>query len=392
MMCSKKVAIITLFYHNYNYGGVLQAYALQKTIEQLGYICDVVNLDRSIINPDFSSFAGKMKGGLIKIKKKCDKIRKTQKYTDVFVTEELEHKKNYFENFMLTHVKQTESVYNCYNVKELVDLYDIFVCGSDQVWSPVSGRPETFLSFVPPSKKKISYAASIGADAITHKYAKYIKPMLKTFNAISVRESSAKQIIDSILKNNNSVISLDPTLLLTVDEWDAVSKPLDSLINSKYILMYFIGEADTSWELAYNYAKTRKTNIVNIAYNKMKFSQRDYLHPDISYYNVGPSEFLWLIKNAECVLTDSFHGTVFSIIYQKPLYIYKREHENANGSMNGRIDSLLNILEITENISLTKQTDNTALHVEDYSKVKTSLEKQKKISINFLEQALHETK
>lgn len=388
-MPTPKVAIITLFYKNYNYGGILQAYALQKAIEKIGYECEVVKLDRSIKKAD-KSIKGIFKKILIKIRKILTVFFLYKR--NRVVSRQLSVKREYFEAFMKENVKQTESVYNCNNINKLLPLYDIFISGSDQVWSPVSGRPETFLSFVPSTKLKISYAASFGADTISKEYADYIKPMLERYDAISVREQNAKQIVDTILQNEESVVSLDPTLLIQANEWDMVAKPIKALENKKYVLLYFIGEANDGWYRGYDYARFAKgVEIVNIAYNKMLYSKRDYEHSDISYYDVGPGEFLWLMKNAECILTDSFHGTVFSVIYHKTFYVYKRDSENRNGSMNDRINSLLAILGIPYHVVTVHEKMDAFLAGEkvNYADIDKKLEILKRNSKSYLEKILN---
>ncbi|MCH5248452.1 MAG: polysaccharide pyruvyl transferase family protein [Lachnospiraceae bacterium] len=385
-MSTKKVAIITLFYKNYNYGAILQAYALQREIEKIGYECEVINLDRSVLSVE--TIKRISKNIIVKAKKILTSFLPLKR--NRVVSSQLSIKRARFETFMKDHVKQTESVYNCNNIKKLIPLYDIFVSGSDQVWSPISGRPETFLSFVPPSKLKVAYAASIGADTISQKYADYIKPMLERYDAISVREQRAKEIVDEILQNKDSVVSLDPTLLLQSDEWDMLAKPVRTLENKNYVLLYYIGEADNGWYQGYDYAKSGEMEIVNIAYNKMSYSKRDYEHSDILYYDVGPGEFLWLIKNAKCILTDSFHGTVFSIIYHKPFYVCKRDSENINGSMNGRIDNLLSVLGIPYNLIMIPENGDAFLIGEkiDYTDVDKNLEILKNVSKRFLKENL----
>ena len=386
-MSTKKVAIITLFYKNYNYGAILQAYALQSVIERMGYKCEVVNLDRSVLTIEtikriFKTIMARIKKILISfLPLKRNKV----------VSSQLSAKKERFETFMKAHVKQTASVYNHNNIKKLIPLYDIFISGSDQVWSPISGRPETFLSFVPLSKLKIAYAASIGADTISPKYADYIKPMLERYDAISVREQSAKEIVDAILQNDDSVVSLDPTLLLQADEWDMLAEPVKKLENKKYILLYYIGEADNGWYQGYDYAKSLGMEIVNIAYNKMAYSKRDYEHSDILYYDVGPGEFLWLIKNAECIFTDSFHGTVFSVIYHKPFYVCKRDSENINGSMKCIIDNLLSALGIPYHSVIISENRYGFLNGGkiDYADIDKNLEILKNVSKRFLEENLN---
>lgn len=372
-MKSNKVAIMTLCYKNYNYGGVLQAYALQKLIEDLGYSCEIIKFDRF--------FPRSIRQVILKLlrEKLLNFFKSNADTDDLRIEEALERKRNKYELFIKTNISQSIDVYNHWNIKQCLSDYDTFICGSDQVWSPVSGRDETFLKFVPDNKKKIAYAASIGADDITLKFLCYIKPLIRRIEKISVREEGAKRIVESFLGKDACEIMPDPTLLLDIDEWDSVMCPVDKLVNVPFVLLYFIGEDSQNWNIAYDIAKKYGILIVNIPYNKMHFVERDFENKEISNYDVGPGEFVWLIKNARYVLTDSFHGTVFSIIYRKKYKYFSRMIENENGSMNGRIISLLKVFELPD--------DTTTCSV-DYTQIGQCLDNQRERAVRFLREAL----
>ena len=371
------VAIMTLFYKNYNYGGILQAYALQKIIEKNGHNCTVINLNRN----------NRVGVGAI-VKNTFYKGRRLLlHFEEHYASKIIKEKRIAFDEFITDNVKSSSKVYTQKTISEIVDDYDIFICGSDQVWSPVSGRPATFLSFVPENKYKIAYAASIGADFISDEYRKKISPWIKRLNAVSVREENAKLLADSILNEPGCSLVLDPTLLLDSGEWHKISKPVKDLMPNRYDLLYFLGESDDAWNEAYRCSVMDNSMTVNLPYNKMKFCKRDYDNTKINLRRIGPAEFIWLIENAKHIYTDSFHGTVFSIIFQKEFYVYERAVENDNGSMNGRIGSLLNMLGISRELVTYKKVRKNRI---DYSEVQRKLERYKKYSLEFLRNALYE--
>lgn len=386
----KKIAIITLYHNNYNYGGVLQACALQKVVQKLGCTCDIIRFDRS---HSLSYASNHRNTGFESLKiheiffKAGNKI--IRKVGNRLIQKDLHRKKEKYKEFD-KHIGSTEKVYTGDTIADILPYYDIFICGSDQVWSPVSGCDECFLSFVPDGKHKISYAASIGADQVSKEYAEYMAPFLRRIDSISVREVSAAKIVNEILGEEKAVVTLDPTLLVS-DIWSRMQKPIDFLRDKEFILLYFLGEDSVEWRKAYKFAKKQNKKIVSISYNKMLFVFRDYFHKDISVCDVGPAEFLWLIQNANCVLTDSFHGTVFSILFHKKFCVFERKSENANGSMNGRIESLLEMAGLqTQAVLVNKKIDSIIGHHIDYTSVEKRLDKYREDSRQYLKGAIYE--
>ena len=391
----KKIAIITLLYHNYNYGGVLQAYALQKEIEKLGYKCDVISMDRQTMKvfvPEAKNKNASYKNGFITFLTALKK-RIKNKWNSLLCINELQKKMKKFDSFIEKNIRKTDIVYTSDTISQLVNQYDLFITGSDQVFSPVSGRPETFLSFVPDEKGKISYAASIGADFITDDYGHYMKSFLKSFDVISVREKGAKTIIDNLMGKDICKVVLDPTLLYQ-ENWASLASPVNGILAQSYVLLYFLGESDNEWNRAYSYAKTTGLKILNIPYNKTQYNKRDYKHKEnFLWGGVGPEEFLWLIQNAAIVLTDSFHGTVFSVLFHKKFLVYLRKSENDNGSMNGRIRDFLSSLSLEDrmiNQDNKKRQSETAEKQIDFETVDKTLDILRTDSIKFLERALYE--
>ena len=368
-----KVAILTLLYKNYNYGGVLQAYALNHILEGMGYNVEVVKYDRN--NSKIFCFA--------RVKNKCLKLihyRIENNRYSFFFHSVVKEKKKKFDAFVEKYINQSKYVYSQINEND-IQQYDIYICGSDQVWSPVSGRPAMFLSFVPSVKKKIAYAASIGADKISDEYEKKIQPLIERIDYISVREEGAYRIINKMLPNKPCTVVLDPTLLLQVDDWKKMEFKVAISDNEPFVLIYMIGENDETWIAAYKCALTLNCRIINIPFNKMLYTKHDEDHKDISLSDVGPGEFLWLIEHASYVLTDSFHGMVFSLLFHKKYRLYTRPVENENGSMNGRLNSLLNLLHAP--------VDNL-FNVADFNVIDKKIQSEREKSIDFLKKALED--
>ncbi|MDR0920707.1 MAG: polysaccharide pyruvyl transferase family protein, partial [Oscillospiraceae bacterium] len=274
----KKIGIMSLYYKTYNYGAQLQAYALQKAIEKLNFKCEQICYKWQ--NSDIEYFYSTQTGNL-------DKFRSF--------------------SFNIPHSKK---VYDPSNIHEANNEYDIFVCGSDQIWGVVNSMPKYVvphmcLSFTDEDKIKFSYAASFGSAKLTTNQIPILKYWGSKLDNISMREQSAVTQISEITEKEVTSV-LDPTLLLDRKEWE-------SLINSEiyeenYIFVYNIGE-----------------NLELDQTAKLLSEKTGYIIKTVSYSEsdeAGPIEFLNLIKNAKYVLSNSFHGTCFSIIFEKQFYTF----------------------------------------------------------------------
>lgn len=351
-----KVAIATII-DNDNYGNRLQNYALYHYLKSLNY--DVV----TILNESYSNT------------KKYFLMRKFKNigYKGTYSNNLLRKKK--FEEFnkYINFTNRKFSIYSNF------DEFDYFVAGSDQIWNPYCGRLRDFdlLTFAP-SKKRISYAASIGISNIPKNKIPQFKKELLKFNAISVREETAKQIVENITNRKDIKTLIDPTMLLNSEEWDKVSKKpeqLDKYNIKKYILTYFLGNISSLIQKEINQiALENNCKVINI------------LDENNSFYEIGPSEFLYLEKNAFLVCTDSFHSCVFSIIYDRPFVVFEREQKNVV-NMNSRIETLINKFKL-ENRKFNGKNITLENLKHDYSKTYKILEKERKKSCEFLKNSL----
>lgn len=260
------------------------------------------------------------------------------------------------------------------NLESLNEKYDYFITGSDQVWNPNFGRMSDIDFLIPfPKEKRISFAASFGINSIPDNLKEYYTNNLLQIKSISVRESKGKELIQELTGRTDVEVLVDPTMLLTADEWDKVSKKPKQLHTDKFILNYFLGQLSEERKNQINkIAKENNCEVINI------------LDKNSPFYQTGPSEFLYLEKHAFLICTDSFHSSVFAIIYNRPFIVFDRE--DSNKSMNSRLETLLKKFNLEDRKYTGVITDNNLKY--DYNQAYEILEKEKKKSMNFLKKAL----
>lgn len=343
----KKVAIFTINDDN-NYGNRLQNYALQTVLMKLGVWAETVKnikTDKNIRNNfNLKNFIAKI---LVKLK-----MLRFKQFNKKYIN-------------MSKYMVKNEIVPN-----NLSEKYDYFVVGSDQVWNYTYNRfSEIDLLNFAKDEKKISYAASFGVSNIEKEYKNIFKNNLMKFKAISVREEQAKKMIKEIIDKEVQVV-LDPTLLLTKEEWIKVSHKPIAFKKNNYLLTYFLGEIPIDIK---KIADKNNLKIVNLL--KMK---------EISTFFAGPREFIYLMKNASIICTDSYHAVIFSIILEKPFIVYERNSRHK--SMSSRLDTLLKIFKL-ENRKNTNIKEEEIFKY-DYSNLDKILEKEIEKSKDFLRKSL----
>lgn len=230
---------------------------------------------------------------------------------------------------------------------------------------------KTFLRFYR-KEKRIAYAASFGVDSIPEKWIDKYKKGLSEFRYLSVREDKAVEIVEDIIGKTCERV-LDPTMLLDRAEWDRIAIVPQQCMNKKYILTYFLGgKSDAVNKDILEYAKKYDYHVINLL---------DLNDPN---YFVGPDKFVGLISKAELVLTDSFHATVFSIIYERPFAVYNRK--GTGSKMGSRLSSLLNMCDLSGR--KRELVDETNLFSCDFESAKKNIEREKIHSIAFLHKAI----
>ncbi len=376
----KKVGIVTHYYNSYNYGGLLQSYALVKELEKLNYEAYQIacktpfedSLFKNIIRHFYVFF----------------KIRLTKDRRNRLLRKKTKKRKEACSLFMkkINHSKP----YRKGTIKNCLKDFSIFITGSDQVWNPDWVKSAYYLSFVPDKFLKIAYAASIGKIDLTQKELTYAVPKINRLDYISVREQEAKDILKPFINKEIKVV-LDPTFLLTQKDWDLVSTPV--LIDNSYIFVYLLGNNKVHRKTIKKYAKKLDLKIVFLPHIHFQYEPADENFADIDLYDIGPAEFVGLIEKAKMVITDSFHGCVFSIIYHKKFWALKRHKDSEKENMNSRLYTLFSNLGLDERLL----EDDAELSKEellaeiDYNVVNEKLEVLRKDSVDFLENALSES-
>ncbi|MDR0918713.1 MAG: polysaccharide pyruvyl transferase family protein [Oscillospiraceae bacterium] len=338
-----KIGIMSLYYKTYNYGAQLQSYALQKAVHSLGFDSELIRYNWQ--NADIENF----------YQTRFNNIDKFREFS-----------------FSIPH---STKLYDPKNIHQSNADYDIFICGSDQIWGVTQSMPRYILphmclSFTDEEKVKFSYGASFGGAKITTDRIPIFKYWGSKLDTISMREQSAVQYIEDIT-GKSAVSVLDPTFLLERTEWE-------SLINSDtddedYIFVYNIGGNRELEKAATTLSEKIGCTVKTIAYSGEE--------------EAGPIEFLKLIKNAKYVLTTSFHGTCFSIIFEKQFYTFPVDNVQSDFSKNVRIKDLLKkIDEQSRFIVFADEVDfDTSI---DYKKVNAHIATEKVKSLEFLRNSI----
>lgn len=373
----KKVGILTLYYKNYNYGGQLQAYALQKTISKLGYsaqqISFVRNRKKLILRKLRGMFEEPVTKDILAVSVKLF-VNKFHHKSDNF----MESKNNTyakFDEFMdsIPHSKVVDER----TISSLSQEYDLFVVGSDQVWNPLFVTDEFFLNFIE-DKPKISYAASIRINNYEKKEGKRIKEHLEKFDGISVREQRAVETLKKIGIEKKIEVHADPTFLISKEEWEEVSKKIYG--NSKYIFVYLVRN-NKCLENIEKYARSKGYKVLLVSEAGVSVNENDTIN--VVKEGVGPAEFIGLIKDAELVIANSFHGTAFSIIFNKPFYVY------GNINVDDRKGTLLKKMNLANRIISEDFLFNNIEDISiDYEQINEIVSNERNNGIKFLSEKI----
>ena len=346
-----KIGILTFTYGD-NYGQRLQNYAMQKILENKGHSVYTIKQNKPKI-----SIKRKIKTSLKKVIyfKTAQKVNQRAKSFELF-------DKTYIKYFpIILHGNQDAKLIN--------ESFDMFIAGSDQVWSPFSSdvNENFFLTFAD-KEKRVAYAPSLAAEYIPENKKESYIHWIKGLSYLSVREEKGAELIKDLTGRAAEVV-LDPTLLLSKEEWlDIIQQP-NKIINEKYILALYLGEEYQKQCEQISKQLNMKLVIIN---------------PKIS--NESPSQLLYLIEHAKLVLTDSFHVTVFSIILHRPFITFDRQGNSIN--MSSRFQTLFNKLGIKNRFwSEIESTPNEWLKM-DYEFIDAKLNEEKVKSNQFLDHAL----
>lgn len=370
-----KVAIITIT-DGQNYGNRLQNYALQQLLKKTG--AEVVTIQRRT-SRDLRGIAKIKKdfkhGIKILLGNPSDKWRRVRRKR--------------FNEFNKKYIKfSNEILENNQAPNGLKDKYDYFVCGSDQVWNAhfdiIQEDIKNYLAFFARSQQKISYAASFGTDDIALGYERIFSKYLSDFKAISVRENSGIELVRKTCGRENIEVVLDPTMMINAEEWAKVSKKPNHISKEKFIVTYFLGGRG---ENVKKYIETIEKIYQCKAHNlEIEFKIDKEISSPLDFVT-APDEFVWMIQHAECVLTDSFHATVLSILFHKPFCVFERNADEMGNNMGSRIETLLAKFEL---LQYRGTLNNMNIYPGNYSgkAVDDILYKERQKSMKFLSTAL----
>lgn len=373
---SRKVGVITL-HNSPNYGSCLQTYATQVVLARVGADAEIIDYYRKDAIPE-NEVARALNGQLVK-KMPIFKVPGIKQIAKIPVSRMVARRRAPLDEFRHSKLALTDRSY--YSADELdanPPVADIYCTGSDQVWNSIwnNGFDRAFyLSFAPEGKKKIAYAASIGKAALEDWEAEPMRKALSSYSCISVREQEAADLLDSI-GVHGAVPVIDPTLMLNRDDWEAIA---DGWISPEpYILVYQLNRNSEFDSYVQKVAKKTGLKVMRIAYgvHEKRSGENAVICPSVG-------RFLSLFLGAEIVITDSFHGTAYSVNLGKKFVAI------SPGRFNGRIANLLAMtgledhwLQSFKNLELAEASFN-------YDSVKNALDSKRREAIVFLDNAVN---
>ena len=345
------MTIKTLTCHNvYNYGASLQAFALQEYLMQAGHQVEIIDY-----LPSYMDKAYRIRFDLYNVSKSSkyyNYVEKLPFLNYLFILKNLiqhlikmlrqRNRKKAFDSFTKGKLKLTGQHYTTYEELSKSDMSaDVFIVGSDQVWNPLfnNGRdPSFFLEFVPQKTRKVSYAASFGVSKLDTDDSKNISQWLKGFSWVSVRESTGVKLLHDM--NISACHVVDPVFLLPPDKWRHLCE--DSVFGHPYdyILVYNLGAvSDEIRHCAKTLASHKGLKIIAVE------DIKEIKYADCCYKNSGPADFVKLISNASYVVTNSFHATAFSLIFNKEFFVYIKN------TTSSRISDVLSMVNLSERLN-----------------------------------------
>lgn len=373
-----------------NPGSALQTYATQYAIRKLGYdvkVFDISGISRSIqmrkIFYYMSRFFSKDEREYVIRNAKSKKAKNSNvTYAENMRIRHEEYKKFYSDKLNFFPVASSWEQLSGQS-KEC----DAVVVGSDQLWGAANIAAKYFtLEFVPESVKKIAYSTSFGTPVLPIQLHAHTKKFINRMKRVSVRETTGQKIIKEITNRDVPVVC-DPTMLLTAEEWMEIQdkKPF---AEGDYILCYLMGDNPEQRAFVKRLKKQTGYRIIGLLHGSTYISS-DESFADESPYNVGPGEFINLIRNAKYMCTDSFHGCVFSILNQTPFFAFRREQDSSKFSTNSRLYTLLSWTGLSERM-LTGDEDVGACSLMeiDWASISEKISENRKASFAYLESAL----
>lgn len=351
-----KVGILT-FPNSPSFGASLQMYALYNALKAMEMDVEIINYKNIYMR----------QGKHIK-ESETNIIKKVLSYLLCYPST---YRFRKFEKQLLLYPRKTMNEKD--NLQKISSRYDCLICGSDQVWNPFVTDKDLnyFFAFAESGCKKISYAASFGVNEIEKNYAQKIKAQLSTFDGISIREEQGQKIIEDMLGIKCDIV-LDPSMLIEMSEWKKVEKKVCGLPEHYIARFIFNYDADVEKRII-ELSKETGLPIVTIGGTLLsKFSKNKYTGP------IGPQDWLYVIDHADYVVTDSFHGAAFSIIFEKELYV------SLASVTNSRLKTLMRTFSIEHRIISGALSSQRI----DYVTVKSIMADKREDSLKFLKSSM----
>lgn len=360
-----KIGILT-FHCAHNYGAVLQCYALQQYLRSLGHDILVVNYQPKYLLEPYS---------IVPNLKVTSFIRWTKVLLKFILTlpiRIMRYRK--FEKFINEYLRLTSEVKD---VKDIASLNcDVYIMGSDQIWNPriTEGFDSVYFGGFEVGRdvKKIAYGASLGLQNLTKEQCQYLAKSLSNFNAISVREYKTISLLQPLTNLSISQV-VDPTFLLEEKDWNNLASKVP-LCKEKYVLTYQVEVNPNVNRIACLIARQLNARLIRL----VAWPTRNYSR-ELKQV-VDPAEFLSYFRHAECVVTSSFHGTAFSILYRRPFYVV--DLHSLRGGSNERLKTLLSLFHLEERY--IPEEWNAVFQKIDYTDINTQLESVRGESQKFL--------
>ena len=387
-MDNKKIGCVIAYSEGHNnYGTSLQGHAMLQKIQQLGHEVEVIHYEKRLgLSQKIRFVANAIRAGEWKNIVKRLTAKQVMKQHPQYAA----------------NIAERTRAVNAYKAKKLLPLfhtyvgydalhkgslnYDAVVVGSDQVWTPMSLPNKFFnLLFVDDSVRKVAYASSFGVSEIPAFQRKATGAYLDRFYRIGVREERGKEIVDELSHQKATVVA-DPTLLLTREEWEAEIADARPNESGPYIFCYFLGTNQEARKAANELKRKTGYKIITIRHMD-EYVPEDEQFGDEAPYHVDPNDFVKYISQAAYVCTDSFHCTVFSILFHRQFMTFYRFATTNKTGRNSRIDSLFEILSIDRSRIYSGYMDSITNKI-DWEKVDTKLSELRKRSIGFLQESL----
>lgn len=362
-----KVGILT-FPNSKSYGAVLQMLALYQTCRDLGYDTQIINYHNAWMKQEKHLEKNRGQNNMA--------VRTRRQLTNLL---HLTMKTGFtrFEKQMNKVPKKAFSDKG--QLREIAGNYGAVICGSDQVWNPdiTNFDLSYFLDFCGSKTARISYAPSFGVESLPDAFAEKVRAELEKFQNISVREDSGGRIIRD-LTGQDATLVIDPTLLLDEQQWQTYEQ-VHPQAKGEYILYYTVRSSRTLWRHCLELAKKTNLKILRIGSNVISKQFKKNENADF-VCDVSPAQWLYLVHNARYVVTNSFHGTAFSVNYRKDFYV------EFSSLTNSRLSNIIRLLSLDN--CVLKENVQIAPAVTDYGKAEAVLPKMKEDSIAFLRKAL----